>query len=486
MSAYGPRLVARNATARAGGELIAKLGSLAFFVTMARELGKTGFGEFQFALALTGALVYVAGFGTDNLLAREVARDRARAGRLLADAAALKLLGGVAMLGVAAVIVNVGDYSREARIAVYVVGVGSLLEVVSKSWYSVFQGHERLDLAAATLILQRMATAAVGIVVLLSGGGVVAASAVYAGGGLLAVLTADAWLRRLGVRRAPADRADWFPLMRAALPIGLISLLGVLLLRLDVTMLSFFGNAAKVGVYAVGFRLVEATQFLGAALSAAMLPWLARAERSGAFGVARGYALGLKAVNGLLLPIGLTLVLFARPIVYLLYGHSFASAVLPLQLLGMMALFFGINAFASISLIARDRPGAYARLLAPVIVQNIGFNLVLIPRYGPDGAAFDAILSSLLLAGLGVWQAQVVIGRSDLLGAFTGPLLGGAAMTAIVLAAHLPWPLEAALGLATYAGVLAAFEWLTRRDDARLYLSAFPIGSRARAGRTTA
>jgi hypothetical protein len=33
--------------------------------------------------------------------------------------------------------------------------------------------------------------------------------------------------------------------------------------------------------------------------------------------------------------------------------------------------------------------------------------------------------------------------------------------------------------------VLGAFEWLVRREDARVYLSALP-GSRSRAGRTTA
>jgi O-antigen/teichoic acid export membrane protein len=217
-----------------------------------------------------------------------------------------------------------------------------------------------------------------------------------------------------------------------------------------------------------------------------MLPWLARAEHTGEFGVAKGYALGMTAVNALLLPIALTLVLFARPIVELLYGSSFSSAVLPLQLLGMMALLFGINSFASTLLIARDRPGAYARLLAPVIVQNISFNLVLIPRYGANGAAFSAIVSSVLLAALGVWQARRVIGQADLVGAFAGPLLGGAAMIAIVLAAHLRWPLEAVLGLITYAGVLGGFEWLMRRDDARIYLSAFALWSRPRAGRTTA
>ena len=65
---------------------------------------------------------------------------------------------------------------------------------------------------------------------------------------------------------------------------------------------TFLGDAAKVGVYAVAFRLVEATRFLGTALAAAMLPWLARAELGGGVGLAKGYALGLKAINALLLP----------------------------------------------------------------------------------------------------------------------------------------------------------------------------------------
>ena len=213
-----PRRVARNATVRMAGEVVAKLGSLAFFVTMARRLGTHGFGEFQFALALTGALAFVAGFGTDNLIAREVARDHGRAGRLLADAAAVKVLGGALMLGVAALIVNLGDYTAEGRAAVYVVGVGSLCEVIVKSWHAVFQGHERLELVSATLIVQRLVTAAVGIAVLLSGGGAVAAAAVYAGGALLSLLVAEGLLRRLGVRRGSLAASRWLPLMRAGVP----------------------------------------------------------------------------------------------------------------------------------------------------------------------------------------------------------------------------------------------------------------------------
>ena len=171
-----PRRVARNAAVRMGGEIVAKLASLAFFVVMARELGARGFGEFQFALALTGALIYLAGFGTDQLLAREVARDRGTRGpaagrrrrregaRRAADARG----GGADRRRSATPRRGAGRPSTSSAL-------GALLEVLSKSWHSIFQGYERLDLVSATLIVQRTLTAAVGIAVLLSGGGLVAA-----------------------------------------------------------------------------------------------------------------------------------------------------------------------------------------------------------------------------------------------------------------------------------------------------------------------
>ena len=132
-----------------------------------------------------------------------------------------------------------------------------------------------------------------------------------------------------------------------------------------------------------------------------------------------------------------------------------------------------------------NRPLAYARLLVPVIALNVVLNLILIPAEGANGAAAAALASGTLLAALALWQARVVLGPADLVGAFAGPVLGGAAMTAAVLALHAPWVVELVLGAVVYGVVLGVFEWLVRREDARVYLSALP-GSRSRAGRTTA
>ena len=79
------RSVAHNAVARAVGEIIAKLASVAFFVAVARELGEESFGDFMFALSFTTVLLLAAGFGTEELVAREVARDRSRLDEYLSN-----------------------------------------------------------------------------------------------------------------------------------------------------------------------------------------------------------------------------------------------------------------------------------------------------------------------------------------------------------------------------------------------------------------
>ena len=477
-----PGRIARNAAVRSGGEVISKAASLVFFVTMARALGRDGFGAFMFALGLTGALMLAAGFGTDQLVAREVSRDRSRAGRYLADAASAKVVTGVVLLGLALAVAALGDFSTQTRLAVLVVGLGVGVEVVTKTWHGVFQAYERLDLVALTLILQRTLTAAVGVLVLVLGGGVVDAAVVFLAGALAALGVAEACARR--ILPSPRPRPDprrWLPLLRAGVPIGLAGLLLVVLLRADVTLLSLISGEAEVGVYTAAYRLAEGTQFLAWSFTAAMLPWLARAERGGAASsLRRGYELGLKAMNGVLVPIGLTLVLFAAPVIHLLYGDGYGGSVLPLRLLGLTTALYGVQSYASITFIARDAPGVFVRLAALVTALNIGVNLWAIPRWGAPGAAAVALGSSILLATGSLALAQGIVGRARLARSFAGPVLAGGSMTVCVLAVHAPALAEAVAGLVTYAVVFAAVEVGCFSEDLRVYAGALPARWRAR------
>src|SRR3954447_9340766 len=327
-----PGRVATNTVARAAGEAVAKATSLAFYVVMARELGTHGYGSYVFALALTGTLLIGSGFGTDELIARQVARDHSRAGYYLANVGGLKAVTSVGLLAVAMAVVFIGGYGAEERLAVLVVGGGVAIEVLAKSWHAVFQGRERLALISACLILQRTLTAVIGITVLVTGGGLVETAFVYFGCSIVGLVAAEYCYRRWTPSKRPVPtRADGLIMLRGGFTIGLAALLFVLLLKVDVLLLSFLDSNAEVGLYSAAYRLIEGMQFIPWAFDAAMLPWLARGSGPT---LTRGYLLGLKLQWSTLLPVGLIAACFADVIINTLYGAEFKAAATPLALLG--------------------------------------------------------------------------------------------------------------------------------------------------------
>jgi O-antigen/teichoic acid export membrane protein len=453
--------VARNAVARGIGEVVAKLASVVFYVAMARELGDAGFGDFIFALSFTTLLMLAAGFGTEELVGREVARDRSRLDDYLSNVLVVKTGAAVALLALAAAFVNIAGYSEDARIAVYLVGAGVAVENLGRTLGSVFQATERMDLLSISLIVQRVVTAGAGVAVLAAGGGILEVSLIFLGGSLLGFAVAAIVMRRYVARpRLAVDRARWAPIVRAGIPIGLATMVLTVLLRLDQVLLSFLegGDNSEVGLYGAAFRLVEATMFISWSFAAAFLPWVAHRGADEHERLARGYELALKGLSGVLIPIGVAFVVLAEPLIDLLYGDQYEAAVGSLQWLGVTTVFYGFNLLASTVLVGRDRPLDFARICAVVVVLNIGLNLALIPPLGATGAALAAAVSSLALALLGARRIASLTGRLRVLRAFAGPVGAGAAMAAVMLVVPLPFVLDAIVGACVYLAVLYLLE----------------------------
>ncbi len=78
-----------------------------------------------------------------------------------------------------AVVLQVADYSDTTRETVWVLAIGSVLDAIANTIYSVFLAYERNGLIAAVVVVERLAAAAAGLTVLALGYGVVAVAATF-------------------------------------------------------------------------------------------------------------------------------------------------------------------------------------------------------------------------------------------------------------------------------------------------------------------
>ena len=300
-------------------------------------------------------------------------------------------------------------------------------------------------------MFERILTGAAVLALLAMGAGVIPVASVFPVVAAATILLAGLLLRLVTHPEWHVQRDRLLPLVRAGIPIGVVTLLFTVMLKLDTVLLSLLTNSHDVGIYGSAYRLFESTMFLSWSLGAAIFPWFSRVHPERVDELRRGYETSVLVMLGLLVPVGVAFLLLAEPIINVIYGAAYEGAVLPLRLLSFVVVCYGLNAITSNVLTAHDRPGLMHRVLLITLVQNIVMNLVLIPPYGPTGAAMSAAVSGLLLGALTLRQAATALGSIHLTRIFLAPVLGGTAMALVVLLVRADLLQGLLFGIAAYA-----------------------------------
>lgn len=461
------RRILLNTTYRVVADVIAKAASVALYIVMARQLGTFEFGVFAFGLSLVTLVTAFADFGQDRILTREVARDHAKVHHYFANTLALKLVLAIPALAIALAVLWAVAEPKTTQVAA-LLGVAVVAEQLMATCFATFQSYERMVFIPAALITQRILMAGFGIAALLAGVGVVTVAAIYL---VTAVIGLGVALVLLFVRvvrpRLSVTPGTWRALMVAAFPIGAAGVFAVVLSRADMAMLAGFESHAEVGEYAASYRLFETTLFLSWGVGAAVYPVLSRLSLTSLPPVGLVFERGMKLLVALTLPLAVGAAVLAEPVVDLLYGEEFADSALALVLLAPAIAVYPVGYVASYLLVSQDRQRLLVPIYAGVALQNILFNLVLIPAYSLYGAAAGTSISLVLLTGALVLLCVRLLGTLGWVRILAGPALASAVagLTMVLLAGN--FAAAVTVGALVYLGVLVVFERRVFPEDAR-------------------
>ncbi|HWA61127.1 MAG TPA: lipopolysaccharide biosynthesis protein [Caulobacteraceae bacterium] len=292
------------------------------------------------------------------------------------------------------------------------------------------RGAARLDMAqsaggfalGAALIATGLGGAAP-----LAGLGVIAAACI--------VFVLPTELKGLKGGRFEASRARAYAAY--GLPVSASLILALALATTDRFLLGAYLNEAAVGVYHAGYSLANRTLdvmfiWLGMAGGPAMVMALERGGKAALAEAAREQA---EVMVALTLPAAAGLALVARPLADVMVGPALrAGAAEVTPWIAASAFFAGVTTYYwhQAFTLARRTPLLLAAMALPALA-NVVLNLVLIPRYGLDGALWATTASYAL--GL---AASMGLGRRALplpfpTGTFLGAALATLAMTLVVL-----------------------------------------------------
>lgn len=360
-------------------------------ILIARHLGAADFGQLSYVIAIGSFLQPVAVFGMDVVGLRQLAAHPDRRAETVAGILTVRSLFGVISLAGTVSAVLLLDGPARAWLAIPV-ALATLLQA-SDAFDGYFQAivDQRWSVAAR---LTSLAAATSGRLLLISCDAplswfawMIAAEAGLAALGLAWVYTRHA---RTGLAwNWPVGRT----LIATGWPLACAGILTPLYTRLDQVLLDKYLGSHAVGIYAVAVRLSECWFIVPGTLVAAVIPLAleARLRSEVEFREKLQRLCNLLTWLGIAVGVGGTI---AGPfLTRMLYGPEYAESGTILSVLCWSGVFVSWGLIRSAAITAQGDFGFALAYTFSGAVLNLTLNLVMIPRFGPIGAAI-ALLAS--------------------------------------------------------------------------------------------
>lgn len=389
-------------------------------VVLAHVLTPARLGVYAFVLSFATVLTVPAMFGAPTLALREVAAAKARGDyglmkgllRRLHQFVAVSSLVIAAVAGLAALLTPWGR-SDPATVLwgvalIPLIPLSALRGGVLRGWGAVAQGQwPDLVLKPAVFLV------GLGVVFLigrkLGPDEAMALTALSA----LAALIVGWWLYG---RLAPAQLAQATPVYRtrawlaALVPMGVTG--GAVLINGQIgVLLAGLDGAETAGLYrpAIQTSLIAGLGYT--AVIAALAPRLAAANAGGdREGLARTAAAGAALAVAACLPFVLVFGVAGGPLMGLVFGTPYAAAGSALAIMTLAQLCNAVFGVASSALIMSGHERRAAAAFVAALLVHAGLGVVLIPRFGVEGAAW-AYLGQMVVMNLVLWwQARTLLG----------------------------------------------------------------------------
>ena len=467
------RTVAKNSLVPMGASLLIQVINFALALVVLRILGPENNGRYAFAVTVWFFLSAITEFGLGILSTREVARDRAKANVFLTNSILLRLvltiLSFVLLVGVIAFYTSTGDMTTDTIWAMVLLWASLFPNHVAGALSGTFYAYERFEYPTAIEIATALVSVVLQIAVLLAGYGIVGLAGVSILTNLFTLSVMYYLVRRLLFKPHFAfDRklARW--MFFESYPLMMNNLLANLFFKIDVFLLLPLTNATVLGYYNAAYKFVNALNFIPSKFTLAMFPMLSRLSTNSTDTMRRTLVISLKLLIWIALPITVTTMFIAEPLILLFAGAAYLpDSAIALQWLIWFLPFSFINSVIHYVLIALNEQRFLTRAFIIGLVFNVAANLLLIPPLTYRGAALVTVLSEFALLAPFYYALRKHMAPLPILDMAWRPALAAFVM-GIVLYWLVPQNLFAALivSSAAYgvtlllAGALGEDEWL--------------------------
>lgn len=455
-------------------------------------LGPYKTGQYQFVLSLVTIFGIIIDLGISQYVTKKVAEDHTQAARYFYNFLTAEVVLASCVYALMVAFVYVRGYDPDVRHATMMAGLGVLLYGLTVPFLTVLSGFQDMRRVA----LNNFVVSLVNVLVILSAvylkHSIVYLSINQALSSSCSLLLYYGHVRKyiphLRVREAfrHFDLALLKKILKAAAPFALLVSFSTIYNRIDVVLVTKYLGYAETGLYTTAYKVVDLTNFFPAVVSHSLYPALAALMAKRALSDVRlTLEKYMRLMIAVALPIGVGGSLLSRQLILVLTSGDVrfipSASVLAILVWAIVILFIYVTAN---SLVVSQLTKRAVIITGINVVINIMGNVLFLPRYGIQAAAWMTVVSEALQGIFYFYFIWTNITHFAIIRQFAKPVLAALVM-GVVLWFLRDWspflvPLEASakhlaplilnvlivggVGICAYVAALATLKFFTAED----------------------
>lgn len=392
-------IVLKNASWIFTGKLFLALSGLVVSVIISRYLGPEENGIFNYVLAFTTLFSAISGMGMEEIAVKEFNIRSDDSGSILFSGFILKLCGGISACVLTIIASNIVKISYDKRIYIIIISISFIFQA-----FDIFLYWFQSQSSNKTVVLCQNFIRIIFIILKLL-------LAVFKGNLLHFVIITTIETIILSVSlvfiyqynsikagKLSFNKAIFGKLFRLSWPLMLSGIAASIYMKIDQVMIGEMLGDYELGIYSVAVRLAESWYFIPIGVGAAVLPFIAKSYKESEEKMNQLMQVYADGMTLIAYAASIGIVLFAKPIIYILFGSKYLSAdnLLILYVWSGVFVNFGLIRGSYVSIKECTRISVYGTIMGAV--GNVLLNAWLIPTYGATGAVWATIIAQMLAA----------------------------------------------------------------------------------------
>lgn len=389
------------------GKLLTYISALLTMILVTRILSESDYAAYGLAMTFVLLVQLVAHAGTNRIGVREVAKYPEHADDILSAVVSLRILTSIVVYGLLAVVIQFLPYTNHDRLATTVISLSFI-------FYSIGMALDVVFLPRLKMLVPSLADFLAEIFQVLALGALLVYSwqtplngrlifylvlAITGAGNLIICLVRWVGASRLVRIRLRIDSFHWKYLLSISIPVAAVGVLEQIQYRADAVIISIINPGVaghNIAVYSLAVKIMDVVLMVPVVFIGVAFPALARYAHTDVERYRRALQRVFNGAVSLAAPAAVTLVLLAPGIVALIGSDKYPDAALPLQILGISAIFNFLSTLYSSLVIIYNRQTRLIWAYAINIVVNVGLNVWLIPQYSYVGSAAITVFTEFL------------------------------------------------------------------------------------------